>query len=467
MAKRITTALLALAVGASGCIDLQGPKLANDPNKPTQADNVALFVAAQANMNVLQEGHLARAICIWHQQCAGLAQQYVGLAVYQVTEDEFFNQWTQVYTGGGLLDLRRIQSAALASGDSAFAGVSLVYEAWLVGIAADVWGDVPYSQAVGSAQAPALDGQMAVYDAIEAKLDTAIIDLSSAGTKSVGPLAADLTYDGDLSKWIKLAQTLKARFYLHTAEVRGQPAYQAALTAAQGGLASPADDYIAYHGSSSNESNLWHQFLGAWQGYIGPGSFLVDTIMDQVVDTVIVQGVPVPMGDPRLPVYFDTVRVGTDSGKLVGGVNGVDHDNAPSISPFSSVRVAPDFRQPFVTWAENQLIIAEAAYQTANPALALTSLEASRADAGLAPLNPAPSGAALLQAIMTEKYIRTFQSMEVWNDYKRTCLPHLTPVAGATAIPARMVYPLSERVANPSIPDQGPLQNPNDPNPCP
>ena len=63
-------------------------------------------------------------------------------------------------------------------------------------------------------------------------------------------------------------------------------------------------------------------------------------------------------------------------------------------------------------------------------------------------------------------YIALFQNMEVWNDYKRTCLPALTPATGASQIPVRLVYPLSERTANPSIPGSGPARNWNDPNPC-
>ena len=56
--------------------------------------------------------------------------------------------------------------------------------------------------------------------------------------------------------------------------------------------------------------------------------------------------------------------------------------------------------------------------------------------------------------------------MEVWNDYKRTCIPSLVPAGGSGAIPGRLVYPLSELNANPSIPDGGPTRNWNDPNAC-
>lgn len=91
-------------------------------------------------------------------------------------------------------------------------------------------------------------------------------------------------------------------------------------------------------------------------------------------------------------------------------------------------------------------------------------MNAVRADAGLPGL-----GSVTLADIMTEKYIALFQNTEVWNDWKRTCLPALTPAQGATGgIPARLLYAQSERNTNPNIPlpsDQ-PLRNWNDPNGC-
>jgi hypothetical protein len=166
-------------------------------------------------------------------------------------------------------------------------------------------------------------------------------------------------------------------------------------------------------------------------------------------------------GDPRLAEYFDP----NASGNFVGADPGEDIGVAPS--PLSSTRLDPSFPQPLATWAENQLIIAEAANQGADDATARASLDAVRADAGLGPIGSGVGGAALLQAILTEKYIRLFQNPETWSDYRRTCLPALVPAPGSTFIPARFVYPLSERNANTSIPDGGPLQNWNDPNPCP
>ena len=56
--------------------------------------------------------------------------------------------------------------------------------------------------------------------------------------------------------------------------------------------------------------------------------------------------------------------------------------------------------------------------------------------------------------------------MEVWNDYKRTCLRRRSPSAGG--MPGRLYYGQAERQSNTNIPEpaQQPARNENDPNPC-
>jgi starch-binding outer membrane protein, SusD/RagB family len=452
MRNRFATALLVLGtgLGLSGCGDfLTGPKLSDNPNRPVTATNANLLVASQTDLAFLLEGHLGRTICIWMQQCAGTQLQYNNLGKYIVGDDDYITSWYNVYDNGGLVDLRLLQRQALATNDSSYAGVAKVLEAWLIGTAADVWGDIPYSQAADTTFAtPALDPQQQVYAALEAKLDEAIASMNASQPGGSPPGAEDLVYGGDIAKWTALANTLKARYYLHTVERVGTAAYTAALAAAANGIADQSGDYLAYHSSASTESNLYFQFTTSWPDYLSAGKALLSLLQSTA--------------DPRLGEYFAP----NDAGNFVGAAPGEDVGVSPS--PLSPTRLDPSFRQPLATWAENQLIIAESANQTGDDVTARASLDAVRADAGLPPIGGGVSGAALLQAIMTEKYIRLFQNPEAWSDYRRTCLPALTPAPGSTFIPARLAYPLSERNANTNnIPNGGPLQNWNDPNPCP
>jgi len=453
MRKRFTAIALALGlgIGTGACSDfLTGPKLSDNPNRPTVANNANLLVSAETNLAFQSEGHLARTVCIWMQQCAGTNKQYLSLGLYIVGDDDYFVDWQDAYVRGGLLDLRRIEHSALASADTAYAGVAYVLEAWLVGQTADVWGDIPYSQAVDSTiAAPALDPQQQVYAAVQAKLDTAIVFL---GTTTAAPLGEDVVYEGDLAKWTALANTLKARFYLHTVEPAANKAAVYDSVAKYGALGIGASDgsgdYLTFHSLASTEANLWQQFTTSWAQYLSAGKFLVD----------LLNTTPTP--DPRLAKYFDK----NSSGQFVGADPGEGLAGDPSA--LSAARLDAGFHQPLATYVENELMLAEAAWNlagggAAGNAAAQPHVNNARSAQGLGAL--AVTG---LATIMTEKYAALFQNMEVWNDYKRTCIPALVPAGASGAIPARLAYPLSELNANPSIPDGGPQHNWNDPNGC-
>jgi hypothetical protein len=430
-------------MGATACSDwLSEPDAVTNPNQPTVANADQLLVAAQTALTQQYTSDIARTVCVWMQQCAGTDRQYRLLGLYSYGEDAYNGPFTQVYTGGGLLDIRVIQQIADEADDQVYGGIGRVMEALTVGFAADIWGDIPYSQAVSDTIAPALDPQEEVYAAIQAKLDTAITLLT--GGTGTGPGGADLFYEGDAAKWLRLAHTLKARYYLHVAEQVGTEAYQNALTQAQQGL-QKGDDLTSYQSADPNEQNSWYQFTVIQRsGYMSPGAFLVNLLQSR--------------NDPRLAQYFEP----NAQGQYVGAAPG--QQGSATISTFDPARVDPGFRQPIVTWAENQFIIAESAFKLGQTNVALQAVNAVRADAGLPGL-----GNVTLADIMTEKYIALFQNTEVWNDWKRTCLPSLTPAQGTTGgIPARLLYAQSERNTNPNIPlpSEQPVRNWNDPTGC-
>ena len=117
-----------------------------------------------------------------------------------------------------------------------------------------------------------------------------------------------------------------------------------------------------------------------------------------------------------------------------------------------------------MTYAENELIMAEAALQTGQQSIADAAFNAERASQGMP-----PKSGVTLNDIITEKYIALFQEIEPWNDYKRTCLPAITP-AQPTGVPGRLLYPESaERNANKNVPPpaQQPARNWDQPNACP
>ncbi|HEX8320939.1 SusD/RagB family nutrient-binding outer membrane lipoprotein [Longimicrobium sp.] len=467
MSKKFTLAgLVAATLAVSGCSDfLTGAGIDENPNQPVTSTTQQLFVAAQAQAFVRQEGQIARSAAMFIQQLSGTNNQQKDYgSSYLNTETAYTTMFAGFYTGGGLVDWRKIQANSRAAGDQQFEGIAKVWEALQMGTAASVWGDIPYREAIGEATAPKLDPQQQVYADIQALLSEAITLLGGTGP---GPAANDLVFGGNTARWIRVAYTLKARYHMHTAERLGTPAYQAALAAAQNGIneeyprnpatgmATPDGVALAtnqqalgnlrtFHGTTEQEGNLWGQFIVARS----------DLAAGQALATLLNRRT----GDPRKAGYFTLIADSIIGANRFGAASTTPSIVAPARRPYN-------FRQPIVTWEENQLILAEAKLALGDPT-AITHVNAVRTSVGL----PALAGPATLPMIMEEKYIALFQNIEVWNDYKRTCYPAILPAGAPVAkeVPGRLPYGQSERQSNPNIPlpNLQPLRNWNDPNPC-
>lgn len=428
-----------------------------DPNRPSVANIHQLFKGVQVTQFVVQTGDVARVSAMWNQQMAGIGRQQQDRDAYNVGEDDFSGDMSRLYSGGGLVDIRKM--IELAGPDRTYAGIAKVWEALTIGTGASLWGDLPYSEAVSDATQPALDEQAAIYASIQTLLDQAIADLQAGA--GVGPEERDLVYGGNRAKWIQAAYTLKARFYMHWVEAqnyggafgaRAQTACAGscvtkALAAAQNGISTEANDFRTHQSTTTGEQNLWWQFMNvARVGDIAAGQALVELMKSR--------------GDPRLPEYFATV-----GGEYLGAPPATE---APASQLAPGGRGAADYGQPILTHAENLLIIAEAQYRLGATTAARTALNAARALNGIDPLPDAVVGAELFQEIALEKYIALFQNIEVWNDHKRLCMPALVPADG-DELPGRLYYGSAERNANRNIPAPGEIteRNDNDPEPCP
>ena len=419
-------------LAAGGCSDfLTCGECANDPNRPTVATNTQLFVGIQSNIMSLYGSDMARISGIFAQQFSGGLQQYLALeTTYEVNESTTNGFHSGIYTGGGLVDVRKLQDGAKATGDSLMLGIARVQEAMLIGTAADLFGDIVYSEALKGTPNPVLDQQLAVYDALQVLLTNAITALSATSAPgNAGPGDADLSYGGNAQSWIRLAHTLKARYFLHTAEVRGTPAYTSAAAEAALGILSPADNFVGVFSGAAGERNFYYEFT---LGSAGRGGYLIPN--ENFVTMLETRN------DPRLTDYFNAAQ-----------------------DDLSDERLAPDYTQTFISSIENRLAWAEAAYRSGDLVTATTQLNAARAQAGLGAITP--TGVTLLTEILTEKYIAEFQTLESWETYKRTCWPNLDPTAANKKIPARLPYDVNERQTNTNMPDliAQPNRNDNDP----
>jgi hypothetical protein len=442
MKSRALTLVATLAVATSiGCNGfLTGDKLSNNPNLPTSATADQLFIGVQVSIMGQWETFPLNLLPTWVDQIAGVNRQWQNYADFasgtdNVTADGI---WIPFYGPGGLADIRRAENEATTNGNIKEVGQLKVLEALEIGTAADLFGDVPYDSAL--TPVPSFDAQSAVYAHIQATLDTAISDLGGAGTGG----AVDFYFANDFSKWTATAHTLKARFYMHTAEkpdlsydntILGNVLTETAL-----GIASPSGDFQTQHTENNLEQNLFYQFLiGSRKGDVEPSQLHI-SLLQSLNDNVL-------LANLYVAPYF-------------GSTPG--HSGGSHVSQFA---IGPTYAQIIVGNFENLLLSAEAHYrlgQTGPAGANLATEHLNYGESGPVPIVGGTNG--LLITILNEKFARGFLSPEVYFDYLRTCVPNIPLPAAVSnafnAVPARFNYGFTEETTNPKTPADG-LANAN------
>jgi hypothetical protein len=155
----------------------------------------------------------------------------------------FDGHWV-VYSGL-MADARAMVPLAEEQGLFIHAGIAKVLEAYVMVTLVDNFADVPYSEALdANILNPKVDSGKDIYDAMYLLIDDAIADFNKV---SVGTPASDLIYNGNKSKWIKFANSLKLKMYLTTGLVNAS-ASTAGINSliAEGNLISSSSDDMEF-----------------------------------------------------------------------------------------------------------------------------------------------------------------------------------------------------------------------------
>jgi len=126
------------------------------------------------------------------------------------------DMWERAYQDV-LIQLETMLGKTDGTGYTLHSGTGRVLKAYVLLTLVDLYGDVPYSEALSGGTLvfnPKTDSGKDVYDAAIALLDEAITLLGQAPGAGQG-LARDNFYGGSSAKWIALANTLKLKAYMN------------------------------------------------------------------------------------------------------------------------------------------------------------------------------------------------------------------------------------------------------------
>jgi Starch-binding associating with outer membrane len=121
------------------------------------------------------------------------------------------NEWSESYQDV-LKNIRLMNTKAESKGLKYHIAMGQVLEAYTIVNLVDFYGDIPYSEALGTNLSPKVDSGSQVYESAILLLDKAIANFtgSSLTTNNFN----DFYYNKDWTKWIKLANTIKMKIYL-------------------------------------------------------------------------------------------------------------------------------------------------------------------------------------------------------------------------------------------------------------
>lgn len=250
------------------------------------------------------------------QHIAGIGTQTAPQDVYNI-RGGLDNQWQTELYAGSLTNAQVLIATAAQSGSPAYSGIAKLMKAYNFAMTTDLWGDIPYSQALGGlAQLqPRFDRQEDIYkgaagiqslDAL-VKEGLAELDLPSTLTPSG---ADDPVYQGNLARWKRMGNTLRLK--LANTMSRKEPALAKAIIneviTGNNFISSNADDFQIPFGGTVGNRNPIFDFNGL-NVYNGTTRLVTASTQGQrVLDIMLSQRLLDSMrvkNDPRLPIFFN------------------------------------------------------------------------------------------------------------------------------------------------------------------
>ena len=159
-------------------------------------------------------------------------------------------------------------------------GVAMIMQILNLQVITDVYGDMPYFQALEAKDGvslPPYDKQQDIYPAMLNSLDSVIATLDPSKDKP----SSDLIYHGDIMKWKKFGYSLLLRMAMRLTKVDMATAQQYAEKAYQGGTFGSNDDnaYVTFdHADGYNNANISALVVAEDYSQVRWGKKLIDML---------------------------------------------------------------------------------------------------------------------------------------------------------------------------------------------
>ncbi|RTL58554.1 MAG: SusD/RagB family nutrient-binding outer membrane lipoprotein [Sphingobacteriales bacterium] len=470
--RRISIVSLLLLVMFTSCkkyLDIN-----QTPNNPLNVPASTILPTATVAVAFANSNDLNRATSAIVQHIAGVANQTAAYDVYNL-DGSFDNQWNFEIYNGAVNNLQILIDQNSAN-NPAYSGIAKLQLAYIISVAADIWGDVPYSQAGQGLkyEQPRFDKVQDIYQGNSGLNITSLFDLVKSGladltkTSTLKPGTDDIVYKGDLTKWTRMGNTLLLKLAIQLTNVNptlAKSTISSVLTANTYINANNLDFEVPFGPSVGNQNAIY-----TFNTLNRPGDQMLSSrflaLERSLNDTV------------RLAKLFtkpNNVFTSYDNGSTAAAPTNANRSKYNTF--FTGATGEAPIR--LLTNAQVNFILAEAALVlgTTGDANAYyqAGIRAHMSKIGMTTaeidnyFNTNPSVVTLsgtnddkLKQIITQKYISLVgNGIEAFNDYRRTGYPVLAlPLNAAgdnpNVIPTRLPYTPAELARNPNAPNPRP-----------
>ncbi len=458
-------ALLAAGGCKEGYLDIN-----KNPNAATTSSaDLVLPAALNGTTNLLTHNEIGH---FWagHWSPSGSVSGFNPEKTYDLPGNFRTAIWTSSYDN--LSDYDYIEKSATAAKQQAYIGIAKVMKAYIFQRLVDTYGNVPYTEALqGPANLrPKYDNGQAIYDDLVKQLEAAVVALKAPITaENPSPAATDIVFKGDLTKWVKFANTLKMRILIRQSNIAAkQDAIKSGIAkaVADGGFLGVNENALVQPGflKTAGKQNPFYETYGFTAAGTIAGNKEFYTNADFFIKALT------STNDPRLERYATRNNANQWQGVPFG--EGSDPYLYAKTSGFGPA-ILKSFDQPQVLMqsAESFFLQAEAVqrgYLTGGDAKTLYNagvlesfkfLEVPSAATAVntylsqeVPNVNFDSSTDKLQAIITQKWtaLGAFGGFEAWTEFRRTGFPKvpLSTRAMGTKHVARFLYPSQELGTN-------------------
>ncbi len=458
MKKLLTTLTLPLLLAVTFSCTKDFQEINTNPNAPVDVQPSLLLrkVLFDYNEQMSYEGFVAGNL---------LGQYFTAIDFnlfdrHSLTEPQYGgNAWPFLYAN--LRDNEiLLQKSRTNAAFGVYEGPALVLKAYMAAALTDLYGDVPYSEALSGKSSgvilPKYDAQEAIYTApggVLDNLDKAVAALKNY--KGATKLEGDIVYNGNLSKWVLFANSLKIKYLMR---ISGKVDVKARLQTlySEGNFIKAATDNATYKFTASQPNN----FRMA-TARIGDYNLF---IMSKTIEEILAE-----RQDPRVSTFFRPTTA--DPKAYKGLLNGPDASKL-SISVANYSLSGAIFREGsdklnanYMTAYETSFWLAEAAEKGLIDASAKEWYEKGITQAFAYWLTPLPAdylarpqvayqanGQNPIEQIVTQKWLASINNgYEGWIEWRRTGFPKLKTISASlndNKIPVRLPYPGSEAALN-------------------